>query len=177
MWFRRRRHRPQLDLAALDRLSESISRAVALLEEKLAPTPPPPPAGPRRPVEVVIRTSPNEPEPQPLPEPVPEPEPEPESEPAPQPEEPEPSPEPAPAPAPQQPAEPDGFVLFVPTREGYRLVDNGSLTPEPGERLRVEEEWYRVLRLGPSPLPGDPRRCVFLEYADDYAGVDEAARA
>ena len=61
------------------------------------------------------------------------------------------------------PTLPSGFVLFVPTTAGYRLATPDGIVPKPGERLRVDEEWYRVLRLGPSPLPGDRRRCVFLE--------------
>jgi len=142
MWFRSRRRRPQLDLAALERLSETITRAVALLEERLAA----PRAAPERPAppELVIRRA--DPEPSP---PAPELEPE---------LEPEPEPEPQPA------AEgSDGFVLFVATPAGYRLVIPDGITPDRGERLCVEEEWYRVLRLGPSPLPGDRRRCAFLE--------------
>jgi hypothetical protein len=157
MWFRRRRRRPQLDLAALDRLSDSISRAVALIEEKLAPTPPA--AERRRPVELVIRRSPDEPGPDPEPDPEPELDPQPEREPRP-----EPASEPQPKTAPE-PDQPEGFVLFVPTSSGYRLVNDGDLTPQRGERLRVEAEWYRVLRLGPSPLPGDSRRCAYLEHA------------
>ena len=61
------------------------------------------------------------------------------------------------------PSLPSGFVLFVPTAAGYRLAAPDGIVPKPGERLRVDEDWYRVLRLGPSPLPGDRRRCVFLE--------------
>jgi hypothetical protein len=160
MWFLRRRRRPELDLASLDHLSETIARAVALIEERLAP--PPAPVEPRRRGELVIRRedSGSEPEipvreeppaepPRPVPKP-PEPEPEPE---------PEPPPEPRPPPREASP----GFVLFVPTAAGYRLATPDGVVPEPGERLSVEDAWYRVLRLGPSPLPGDPRRCAFLE--------------
>ncbi len=145
MWFLRRRRGPQLDLAALERLSEAITRAVALLEERLAA----PRAAPERaaPPELVIRR------PDPVP-PAPEPERDSELEPA------EPEPEPHVAEG------SDGFVLFVATSAGYRLVIPSGITPDRGERLRVEEEWYRVLRLGPSPLPGDRRRCAFLEPQD-----------
>ena len=103
MWFRRLRRRPQLDIAQLERLAETLRRTAALLEERLA----------------ACRSAPT--------------------------------------------VEPEGFVLFVPARAGYELVAADGPDPERGERLRVEEQWYRVLRLGPSPLPGDRRRCVFLE--------------
>jgi hypothetical protein len=65
--------------------------------------------------------------------------------------------------APSPPAVEEAFILFVPTPAGYRLTVADGPVPERGELLRVEEEWYRVLRLGPSPLPGNRRRCVFIE--------------
>ncbi len=168
MWSLRRRRRPELDLAVLDRLSDTIARAVALIEERLAPTPAG--AGPRPAGELVIREEPRWPEPEGWPlereqrrEPEPEAdgdgdgdrEPEPEAEPEPVRE--------APVRPVSVPEPPTGFVLFVPTPAGYRLAAPDGLVPRPGERLRVEDVSYRVLRLGPSPLPGDRRRCVFLE--------------
>lgn len=160
MWFRRRRRRPQLDLAALERLSEAITRAVALLEERLAA----PRAAPERaaPPELVIRR----PDPV-LPPPAAELEPEPEL---------EPERESESEPEPHSAEGLDGFVLFVATPAGYRLVIPDGITPNRGERLRVEEEWYRVLRLGPSPLPGDRRRCAFLDPQDVTLDVSEPAR-
>ena len=153
MAFFHRRRRPQLDLAALDRLSDTIARAVALIEERLAP--PQSREEPRRRAELVIRRQPDWREPERR-EPDP---PEPEWRPEPEPEQP---PEPARGAAARAPA-PKGFVLFVPTTAGYRLTTPNGVTPEAGERLRVEDEWYRVVRVGPSPLPGDRRRCAFLE--------------
>jgi hypothetical protein len=151
MGFLRRRRRPQLDLAALDRLSDTIARAVALIEERLAPSEPR--QVQTRRAELVIRREPDWREPERR-----------------EPEPPEPEPEPAPKPPvePRREArarapEPQGFVLFVPTSAGYRLTTPNGLVPERGERLRVEDDWYRVVRLGPSPLPGDRRRCAFLE--------------
>lgn len=178
MWFRRRPRRPQLDLVALDRLSDTIARAVALIEARLSPSPRP--AGPRKPVQLVIRREPYlaaeweperlepnrqpEPEPREPPGPPSEPERDPEREPEAEPERP-PDPLPDPLPDPTPDSGPRGFVLFVPTTAGYRLAVGDGVVPAPQERLRVEEEWYRVLRLGPSPLPSDSRRCVFLEPA------------
>ena len=55
---------------------------------------------------------------------------------------------------------PDSHLIFVP---GYELVERPGPPPPRGERLEHEGRGYRVLRHGPSPLPGDRRRCVFLE--------------
>lgn len=62
-----------------------------------------------------------------------------------------------------QPPSPAGCVLFLSSPEGYRLLEREHEPPDPGERIELEGASYRVLRLGPSPLPGDARRCVFLE--------------
>ena len=152
MWIARRRHRAELDLTTLDRLSETIARAVALIEERLAPLPPARHEA-RHDYELVIRREPDEADSQ-LPEWEPLPE-----------EDPDPSPEPVLYPVTPELPRPQlgGFVLFVPTVEGYRLAMPDGVVPERGERLSVEDSWYHVVRLGPSPLPGDARRCVFLE--------------
>jgi hypothetical protein len=60
----------------------------------------------------------------------------------------------APAPATAAP------LAFVPG-DGYGLVE----LEEPataGQQLVLEGEEYVVARIGPSPLPGDPRRCAYL---------------
>lgn len=53
-------------------------------------------------------------------------------------------------------------VLFLPG-ESYRLVGRDGPVPEAGVRIEVEGQAYRVNRVGASPLPGDRRRCAFLE--------------
>ncbi len=58
---------------------------------------------------------------------------------------------------------PDGWVAFVASPAGYRLVERDGAAPGRGERVDVEGTPFRVVRLGPSPLPGDRRRCAFLE--------------
>lgn len=85
---------------------------------------------------------------------------------------PQPDPEegPAPAPAarpveaPPSPADPPAsdHLLFLP---GYELVERKGAPPTPGQRLEHAGSAYVVLRHGPSPLPGDRRRCAFLETA------------
>lgn len=73
----------------------------------------------------------------------------------------------APGPEPeavQAPASPStGWVAFVASPAGYRIVDREGSPPSSGEGVELEGGRYRVLRLGPSPLPGDRRRCVFVE--------------
>jgi hypothetical protein len=63
---------------------------------------------------------------------------------------------------PESGAEPERCVLFVPTVEGYRLVPLEVAPPRAGDRVELEGEAFDVLRVGPSPLPGDGRRCAFL---------------
>ena len=76
---------------------------------------------------------------------------------------------PAPAPA-TQAAQHRGVVLLVPSVAGYGLVASDRPEPSRGERLELPEGVFTVLRLGPSPLPADPRRCVFLEREEPPAG-------
>jgi hypothetical protein len=80
-------------------------------------------------------------------------------------------PPPAPAVEPVAPPEsgsrrhPVSFVAVVPSPDGYRLVVLDGLLPEPGSTLEVEGTERVVAHLGRSPLPGDRRRCAFLEAA------------
>jgi hypothetical protein len=53
-------------------------------------------------------------------------------------------------------------LLFLP---GYELVERKGAPPAPGHRLEHSGSAYVVVRHGPSPLPGDGRRCAFLETA------------
>lgn len=58
---------------------------------------------------------------------------------------------------------PNGHVLFVASLAGYRLLERDGPAPAHDSELEVDGERFRVLRAGPSPLPDDSRRCVFLE--------------
>lgn len=58
---------------------------------------------------------------------------------------------------------PEGWVAFLATPAGYRIVQLGGCAPARGEAVEVEGGRWTVLRLGPSPLPGDGRRCAYLE--------------
>ena len=123
MWSRLRRRlgrraQAPLDLAAVERLGELVSRIATLIPEAAASAPAPAPA------------------------------------------------EPAPAepgPAEPTPADAAATLAFVPSPAGYRLAELPAGAPGRGGRVELPDGVYRVLRLGPSPLPGDRRRCAFLE--------------
>jgi hypothetical protein len=53
-----------------------------------------------------------------------------------------------------------GHVLLLTTADGYRLVEREDAAPRPGKPLVHDGRAYRVLRPGPSPLPGDRRPCL-----------------
>ena len=62
-----------------------------------------------------------------------------------------------------------GHLLFVPFSDRYVLVEREGDAPPPGEEVAlpdVNELRFRVSRLGRSPLPGDHRRCAYLEALD-----------
>jgi hypothetical protein len=78
---------------------------------------------------------------------------------------PEAAPERAPEPTAAVPEAIDrrGWLAFVPSTDGYTLVPQAGSAPAPGEALELDGISFRVLRQAPSPLPGDPRRCVYVE--------------
>jgi hypothetical protein len=54
-------------------------------------------------------------------------------------------------------------LAFAPTTEGYRLLALEA-QPAPGETIDIPEVGeYLVLRIGVSPIPGDDRRCAYVE--------------
>jgi hypothetical protein len=53
------------------------------------------------------------------------------------------------------------LLLFVPG-PSYRLVEIVREPVSAGDEVEVEGIGYRVARIGPSPLPSDGRRCVYL---------------
>jgi hypothetical protein len=52
-------------------------------------------------------------------------------------------------------------LAFVPGGR-YRLAEIGDAVLEPGSTFTLDDEEYLVARIGPSPLPGDSRRCAYL---------------
>jgi hypothetical protein len=56
-------------------------------------------------------------------------------------------------------------LVFVPAPGGYALRVAGGSAPEPGDRIVFDGSERVVAKLGPSPLPGDDRRCAYLDPA------------
>jgi septal ring factor EnvC (AmiA/AmiB activator) len=65
---------------------------------------------------------------------------------------------------PPEEAFPD-HVVFLPGTSGYHLAELAGPPPEAGAVTEIEGVAFRVLKVGRSPLPDDPRRCAYLEAA------------
>jgi hypothetical protein len=57
------------------------------------------------------------------------------------------------------------YLLFVWKPTGYELRERDGELPAVGAVLDEEEGRMLVTRIGPSPLPGDDRRCAYLQAA------------
>jgi hypothetical protein len=58
---------------------------------------------------------------------------------------------------------PPGHVLFVPSPDGYAIVEANDAPPPVGQLLLLDSGCFRAQRLGRSPFPQDRRPCLFLE--------------
>jgi hypothetical protein len=58
-----------------------------------------------------------------------------------------------------------GHTLFVPTAEGYAIVEAEGAAPALGERVVIDERVYVVEGSRRSPFPGDARPCLQLQSA------------
>jgi hypothetical protein len=56
----------------------------------------------------------------------------------------------------------DRHLLFVPNEKGYELREAPGPMPAVGTAVEVEGSHFAIIRIGPSPLPGDPASCAFL---------------
>jgi hypothetical protein len=56
----------------------------------------------------------------------------------------------------------NGHVLFVWSPSGYALLSRAGEPPAVGSEVGVSGGSQVVVKLGPSPLPGDRRRCAYL---------------
>jgi hypothetical protein len=54
------------------------------------------------------------------------------------------------------------YLLFVSKPSGYELRERDGEPPSVGEVIEEADERLRVSKIGPSPLPGDSRRCAYL---------------
>jgi hypothetical protein len=57
------------------------------------------------------------------------------------------------------------YLLFVSKPTGYELRERDGELPAVGSVLEENEGRMMVTRIGPSPLPGDERRCAYLQAA------------
>jgi hypothetical protein len=54
-------------------------------------------------------------------------------------------------------------LRFVWTTNGYELREREGDPPGVGEQVEEEETAQTVVKVAPSPLPGDLRRCAYLQ--------------
>jgi len=57
----------------------------------------------------------------------------------------------------------DTYLLFVSKPTGYELRERHGDAPAVGDVVEEEDGRMRVSKLAPSPLPGDSRRCAYLQ--------------
>jgi hypothetical protein len=56
------------------------------------------------------------------------------------------------------------YLIFVSKSSGYELVERDGEPPEVGAEVELEGGLrLRVAKVASSPLPQDPRPCVFLQ--------------
>jgi hypothetical protein len=56
----------------------------------------------------------------------------------------------------------DQHLLFVWKPSGYELVEQDGDAPTVDASVELDGQRLRVIKLGPSPLPGDKRPCAYL---------------
>jgi hypothetical protein len=57
----------------------------------------------------------------------------------------------------------NGYLVFISKPTGYELREHQGDLPGVGQEIDEDGTRLRVSKIGPSPLPGDRRRCVFLQ--------------
>ena len=55
------------------------------------------------------------------------------------------------------------YVLFVSTPNGYELHERDGDPPAVGAEIEEQQSRFVVTKVAASPLPGDGRRCVYLQ--------------
>jgi hypothetical protein len=55
------------------------------------------------------------------------------------------------------------YLLFVWTPNGYELREEHGEPPKAGEAVENNGKRWHVVKVGPSPLPGDTRPCAYLQ--------------
>lgn len=64
-----------------------------------------------------------------------------------------------------EPDSPVGHVRLVALPDGYRISESDDPCPRTGDVVRAGLGECVVVRIGPSPFPGDKRRCAVLSVA------------
>ena len=57
----------------------------------------------------------------------------------------------------------NGYLMFISKPSGYELRERQGDLPSVGQEIDDDGTRLRVSKIGQSPLPGDRRRCVFLQ--------------
>jgi hypothetical protein len=57
----------------------------------------------------------------------------------------------------------DQHLLFVWKASGYELSEREGDPPARGSEVEAGERRFVVTKIAPSPLPGDERRCAYLQ--------------
>jgi hypothetical protein len=57
------------------------------------------------------------------------------------------------------------YLLFLWKPSGYELREAEGDVPSVGSEVEQDDQKLRVTKVAPSPLPGDPRPCVYLQAA------------
>jgi hypothetical protein len=58
----------------------------------------------------------------------------------------------------------DGHLLFIWKPTGYELREADGDPPEVGAEVQPDDDGvFFVSKVGPSPRPGDQRRCAYLQ--------------
>jgi hypothetical protein len=55
------------------------------------------------------------------------------------------------------------YLLFVWKPSGYELREAEGEVPDVGSEVEQDDTRLRVTKVAPSPLPGDPRLCAYLQ--------------
>jgi hypothetical protein len=55
------------------------------------------------------------------------------------------------------------YLVFITKPTGYELHEREGDPPKPGEKLEHDGRRYIVTKVAGSPLPGDDRRCAYLQ--------------
>ncbi|MBA2384728.1 MAG: hypothetical protein H0V68_08730 [Actinobacteria bacterium] len=58
-------------------------------------------------------------------------------------------------------SKPSGHLLFVWSPSGWTLQERDGEAPSAGSTVEDGERVLMVGKIGPSPLPGDRRRCAY----------------